>query len=35
MLKAMKSLYENNIHPQKIEMREATLESLFMEVVNK
>lgn len=35
MLKAMKALYENNIHPQKIEMREATLESLFMEVVKK
>jgi ABC-2 type transport system ATP-binding protein len=35
MLKAMKALYENNLHPQKIEMREATLESLFMEVVNK
>lgn len=35
MLKAMKTLYEHNIHPQKIEMREATLESLFMEVVKK
>lgn len=35
MLKAMKILYEHNLHPQKIEMREATLESLFMEVVKK
>lgn len=32
---AMKYLYENHIYPQKIEMREATLESLFMEVVGK
>lgn len=32
---AMKLLYENKIHPLKIEMREPTLESLFMEVVSK
>ncbi len=32
---AMKLLYENKIYPLKIEMREPTLESLFMEVVSK
>lgn len=32
---AMKLLYENKIYPLKVEMREPTLESLFMEVVSK
>lgn len=32
---AMKLLYENKIYPVKVEMREPTLESLFMEVVSK
>jgi ABC-2 type transport system ATP-binding protein len=35
MAAAMKSLYENHIYPLKLEMREPTLESLFMEVVGK
>lgn len=35
MAKAMKLLYEKNIYPLRIEMREPTLESLFMEVVGK
>jgi ABC-2 type transport system ATP-binding protein len=33
MAAAMKALYDNHIHPIKIEMREPTLESLFLEVV--
>jgi len=32
---AMKLLYDNNLHPLKLEMMEPTLESLFMEVVGK
>ena len=35
MALAMKILYENRIYPLKLEMREPTLESLFMEVVGK
>lgn len=35
MSAAMKLLYDNQIYPLKIEMREPTLESLFMEVVCK
>jgi len=35
MAAAMKLLYDHRIHPLKIEMREPTLESLFMEVVGK
>lgn len=35
MALAMKLLYENGIYPLKLEMREPTLESLFMEVVGK
>ena len=35
MANAMKLLCENHIYPLKIEMREPTLESLFMEVVGK
>lgn len=35
MTAAMQILLENQLHPQRIEMREPTLESLFMEVVGK
>jgi ABC-2 type transport system ATP-binding protein len=35
MATAMKLLYDNRIYPLKLEMREPTLESLFMEVVGK
>ncbi|BCN30782.1 ABC transporter ATP-binding protein [Anaeromicropila herbilytica] len=35
MMAAMRLLYENQIYPVKIEMREPTLESLFLEVVSK
>ncbi len=35
MADAMKLLYSNNIYPLKLEMKEPTLESLFMEVVSK
>lgn len=35
MALAMKLLYDNRIYPLKLEMREPTLESLFMEVVGK
>jgi ABC-2 type transport system ATP-binding protein len=35
MSAAMKLLYDNQIYPLKIEMREPTLESLFLEVVGK
>lgn len=32
---AMRLLCDNNVHPLKLEMREPTLESLFMEVVSR
>ena len=35
MAAAMKLLYDHHIYPLKLEMREPTLESLFMEVVGK
>lgn len=35
MTAAMKLLYDHRIYPLKLEMREPTLESLFMEVVGK
>ncbi len=35
MLAAMKALYDNHLHPIKVEMREPSLESLFLEVVGK
>jgi len=35
MTKAMKLLYDRRICPLKLEMKEPTLESLFMEVVGK
>jgi ABC-2 type transport system ATP-binding protein len=35
MAAAMKLLYDSHIYPLKIEMREPTLESLFLEVVGK
>lgn len=35
MTAAMKLLYDHHIYPLKLEMREPTLESLFMEVVGK
>jgi hypothetical protein len=35
MINAMKVLIQNQIIPQRVELLEPTLESLFMEVVKK